>query len=1018
MSLATRRLALAAAVLASLSTLATSRVLAQATGTIRGRVTEAGSGRGIADAQVTITGSGLGGVTNGNGAYTIVNAPVGQMVLQARRIGYTRKTLSTTVPAGAEVRADFELAQAPTQLEAIVTTGTAGAVEKRTVGNAISQVDVSSVTKNATVMNVSEVLQARTPGVSVSAGSGTPGTASEIVVRGYGSFTTNRPVVFIDGVRMNTEAVGNFNPSGAGTGGFTGQTTSALDLVNPDDIESIEVLKGPAAATLYGADAAGGVIQIITKKGARGQQALRWTGRFEIGQNAWGVDKLENWTECTATMISARDAAGQPLWPGCNAAGITAGSILKDNPLQRDPLALRDGTLQRLALGVRGGGDRFSYYLSGNVDTDEGVFFNSINRRRSLRTNFTANPTERADFAINLGYIRNRLRLPLGDEAANGLLLSAARGRPGQARIRPSLNGWATIEPELANRYNNETTTDRLIVGSTVNYTPFRWLRNRFTAGMDFSSGLAQILSLPGDPDTPTGLNAERVPRIYNYTLDYSGSVVSSFWRAFESTTSVGAQVISNKTQTLAATGSQLPTREVTLINAALTTSGSETYSEFNSVGIWFQQQIAWHNRLFVTGAVRGDDHSSFGRDFDAIIYPKASVSYVASEEPRFKDFFSMLRADNFRLRGAWGQAGRAPAPYAASQTYTSDRVISGTSVLGAIRTSAFGNSNLKPEKGDEIELGFDADFLGNRAGIEATYYNKTMRDLLVPLALPPSTGFSGSMFQNIGKTRNYGIELGLSATPLDRPNYVWEARFNFAINRNKLLMLDTLRTEEILSGLSYSPNMQRNRVGYPLGSYFLRFPIRDANGAPVLANGIPTYETDFKYVGPAAPTRLASFSSTITLFKNWRLYGLLDHQGSFWLFNYKEYNRCAVNFNCPRIFDPNLPAAERTLLSTTGTTAIWTQTLYVERGDFTKLRDLSLTYMLPTSWARRAGAEGVNLTVAGHNLAIFTDYSGLDPEVNGYSNNSLRGNSGFGRVDAYPMPQTRRLSFAINATY
>jgi TonB-linked SusC/RagA family outer membrane protein len=1011
-----RRLTRGAVAALALGALAPAWAGAQATGTIRGRVTESGSGRGIAEAQVTISGTGLGAVTNSGGDYTIANAPAGQLTLIARRIGYTRRTQPATVQAGAEIRADFELTLAPTQLEAIVTTGTAGAVEKRTIGNAVSQIDVSSVTKNATVLNVSEVLQARTPGVSVSAGSGTPGTASEITIRGYGSFTTNRPVVFIDGVRMNTDAIGNFNPSGAGTGGFTGQTTSALDLINPDDIESIEILKGPAAATLYGADAAGGVIQIITKKGARGQQPLRWTGRFEMGRNEWGVGTLENWTQCTAAMIAARDAANAPLWPGCQ--GQTANAILVDNPLRRDSLALRTGGLLRYALGVRGGGDRFSYYMSGNVDSDEGVFFNSINRRRSLRANFSANPNEKADFTVNLGYIRSKLRLPVGDEAANGLLLSAARGRPGQARIRKSLDGWSTIEPALANRYNNQTTTDRLIVGTTVNYAPFKWMRNRATVGMDFSSALAQILSLPGDPDTPTGLNAERVPRIYNYTLDYAGSAVANLRSNLEATTSIGTQVTSNRTEILNATGSQLPTREVTLINAALTTSGSESYSEFNSVGIWGQEQLGWNNRLFLVVAVRGDDHSSFGKDFNAIIYPKASVSYVISEEPRLKGFFDMLRADNFRLRGAWGQAGRAPQPYSASQTYTSDRVISGTSVLGAIRSSAFGNPNLKPEKGEEIELGFDGAFLRNRTGIDVTYYNKVMKDLLVPLALPPSTGFGGSMLQNIGKTRNYGVELGLTATPVDLKNVLWDARLNFSVNRNKLLMLDTLRTEEVLSGLSYSPNMQRNRVGYPLGSYFLRYPIRDASGKPVLVGGVPTYDTAFKYAGPAAPTRLASFSSTVTLFKSWRLYGLLDYQGGYKLFNYKEYNRCAVNFNCPKIYDPNLSVEDRALLSTTGTTAIWTQTNYVEKGDFTKLRDLSLTYTIPARWAQRAGADAVNLTVAGHNLAIFTSYSGLDPEVNGYSNNSLRGNSGFGRVDAYPMPQTRRFSFAINATY
>jgi len=259
----------------------------------------------------------------------------------------------------------------------------------------------------------------------------------------------------------------------------------------------------------------------------------------------------------------------------------------------------------------------------------------------------------------------------------------------------------------------------------------------------------------------------------------------------------------------------------------------------------------------------------------------------------------------------------------------------------------------------------------------------------------------------------------------------VWESRLNWSWNRNKLLFLDTLRTEEFPSGASFSPGMQRNRVGHPLGAYFLRFPLRNAQGRDSIVTGtggvlIPVYDTAFKYVGPAVPTRIASFSNTITLFKNWQIYGLLDYQGGHWLFNYKEYNRCVSNNNCKRLSDPNLSPEERAVWGTLGgtptiVTTPMTQTLYVERADFVKLRDLSLTYRLPTRWAQRARAESMNLVVAGHNLALWTDYTGLDPEVNGYSNNVARGsgsNSQFVRVDAYANPMVRRYTVSLAATF
>ena len=1038
----------------TLALTAVSSSAAQTTGTVRGRVVEVGSRRPVSDAQVTISGTAVTGVSNAEGDYVLTLVPAGAREITVRRIGYAPRSQSVAIPVNAEVRADFELNQTAAQLEQVVVTGTAGVQTKREIGNAVTQLDVAAITSKATVTNVSEVLQGRTPGVTISAGSGSPGTSSEITIRGYGSFTNNRPVVYIDGVRMDTEDLGSFNPSGAGTGGFSGQRTSALDLINPQDIESIEVIRGPAAATLYGADAAGGVIQIITKKGTRGQQDLRWTARWENGWNEWGVETLTNYTTCTPARKAAVDGAGNPLWTGCQGRGDN--EIITDNPMIRDPGALQDGGVNNLSLSLRGGGDRYSFYISGDGLRNVGVLENNYDKRRSIRTNFTFNPTTEANFNINVGYIRQDLRLPLGDEAFNGLLLSAARGIPGRTRPRESLNGWGSIEPSLAHRYNNSTISDRLLLGTTINFTPFEWWSNRLTAGMDWRSTTAQVLSLPGDPDVPAGLNALRAPESHNYSLDYAGSLGARLTSDLFATTSFGAQATSRRDETIAATGSQLPTREITIIGAALSVSGSNTYSEFNTIGGFLQQQLAWRDRIYGTFAIRMDDHSSFGENYDPIIYPKASLSWVLSEEPALARYLDVLAVNSFRFRGAWGLAGRAPAPYAATQTYGSTRVALGTTAVGgALTASSFGNPDLRPEKGEEIELGFDSDYLGGRAGLEFTYYTKTMRDLLVPIALPPSLGFSGSVTQNFGKTRNSGVEMGITGTPVDLPNFVWDGRINMSWNRNKLLMLDTIRVcrtwvtpdcpagksaaEEIPGGASYSPGMQRNRVGYPLGSYFVRYPTRDENGNYVInqstsgALTTPVYETEFKYLGPAVPTRLFSLSNTFTFFKNFQLFGMLDYQGGHYLFNYKEYHRCALvsdGPNCARLNQPGLAGTARldTLRAVYGisgtptiVTSPMTQTQYVEKADYVKLRDLSLTYNLPVSIARRARMSSASIVLSGRNLALWSGYSGLDPEVNGYSNNQLRGSGNaaqFVRVDAYSWPMIRRYTFQLNATY
>jgi TonB-dependent starch-binding outer membrane protein SusC len=364
---------------------------------------------------------------------------------------------------------------------------------------------------------------------------------------------------------------------------------------------------------------------------------------------------------------------------------------------------------------------------------------------------------------------------------------------------------------------------------------------------------------------------------------------------------------------------------------------------------------------------------------------------------------------------------------------------LSPTTVGGALVTRTYGNPDLKPELGEEIELGFDAEFVGGRAGTEFTYYRKSMRDLLVPVALPPSLGFAGSVLQNLGQTLNQGVEMGLTGTPWDRRNVTWETRLNLTWNKNRLVALDTFRTEEIPGGASYTPGLQRNRVGYPLGSYFARYPTRDANGNYVLnrnAAGVittPVYDTAFTFVGPAIPTRSWSFSNTLTLFKNFRLYGLLDFQGGHYLINYKEYNRCALAAdgpNCALLNQPGLQGTAqldtlRAVYGITGTpltvTLPMTQTQYLEKADYVKLRDLSLTWMMPSSLSQRLRMESANIVLSGKNLGLWTDYSGLDPEVNGYSNNQLRGSGNaaqFVRVDAYSWPMARRYTVQLNVTY
>jgi TonB-linked SusC/RagA family outer membrane protein len=999
------RLALAVGLLAS----GAPSLAAQGTGTIRGSVVESSNRQPLSGAGVVIVGTERRTVTNANGEFTITEVPAGRVRLRASQLGHTPAEASATVAGGATARVDFALAATAVSLDAIVVTGTPGATQRRTVGNAITKLDVEEVTSATNVNSVAEVLQARTPGVQIVPNSGTPGAAPDIRIRGASSFLGNQPVVYIDGIRYDIGSLGNFSPGGAGlspNGNF--QVTSSLGFLNPEDIESIEVIKGPAASTLYGAEAANGVIQIITKKGPRGQQRAQWNMKYETGRNDLVLDFPTNYTTCDSVKISL-----PATWPGC--VGQARGTVLTDNPFKRDPAATRSGDIQRANLSVRGGGDKYSYYVAGDMNREEGVFSNSFSDSKSARANFVLNPTPQLDFQINTSYIDGHLRLPVGDESGNGLVLSAVRGIPGRVATNGDTlrSGWAGLAPYQANLYNNQTRTDRLTLGLTSNYRPWDFFRNRLTLGMDFASNLAEIISEPNSIDSPSGLSAQRAPRNHIYTVDYAGSIIADLPSSIESTSSFGVNYITKEFTNLFASGTGLGAPDVTQIQTAQNRDASSGYTEQKSLGLFFQQQFGFRDRLYLTGAVRVDNNSAFGSEIRRLVYPKAALSWVLSDEPALSSVFDRVRANSFKVRVAWGQAGRAPDPYSATQTFTVNTVALGTGTAAttgsALRTSTFGNRDLKPERGEELELGFDAGFFNDRAGIEFTHYNKRMSDVIVAQGLPASTGFPVSRFFNLGETLNTGFELGLTLTPLTMRNLRWDSRVNLSTNKNELVSFgDTLlKFENVFS--SYASNIdaaQRHAPGYPLAGFWGRFPQRNEDGSYKL-NATRTavlLEANPTYIGPSLPTREIGFSNTVTLFRNLRLYGLLDYKGGNYVFNFKEFGRCANNANCALINDPTAGDTAKVLARTN-------RSQYVEKADFVKLRDLSATYSLPTSLLSRTGVgvRDASITVAGHNLALWTDYSGVDPETN------TAANRGFARTDAYAMPMNRRLSVSFN---
>lgn len=1010
---------LAALALVTAAAVSPDPVSAQATGSIRGQVTDAVTARPLAGAQVFVPGTQRGSITNASGQFLILNVPVGAQTVRVENLGFAGKDAPVTVTAGEAAVVNFELSPSAIGLDEIVVTGTAGEQTKRSVGNTVSQINAAAITDVAPISDPQELLQARTPGLTIMSNSGIAGTGSKIRIRGASSLEAgNEPVVYVDGVRITSGVLGGF-----GTSNSTAQHTSALEAINPDDIESIEVIKGPAAATLYGAEAATGVIQIITKKGRAVDSGIEWTFSGEAGQEEWALERITQYWQCTPANIA--DANN---WPGCQGLDPNAPAserIITARPLD-DPLdcvyvegcqpnALRTADVWGASMSARGGGDRYNFYLSGEKNDEQGIFYNNYSRRTAGRANFGFVPTEQLTFSANVGYTRQHQAIPLSNNSSNSILRNAFRGRPG---AKPDwAPGYRNFSPEIANTFDNEIYTERTILGLTATYNPFSWFSNRLTLGLDnleqthdLFYAIDQTGRQPWGATNATGTISRFLPETHRYTVDYAGSFNFDINEAYTSSFSAGMQLNAQRFESHQANGEGLVANKLNLVSAAAVTTAAQSYSEQTSLGFFVQEQIGWKNRLFATAAVRVDDNSAFGQDFDLVVYPKAALSYVISDE----EFFDGVPyVDDLKLRAAWGQAGNAPSPFSADRTLRADVTAVGDLATNFIEFNSYGNPDLKAETGQEFEFGFDAQALGGRLGAEATYYYKQTKDALIEVPAPRSTGFGGNRFVNIGEIKNSGFELLLHGSPLYTRQVQWDATLSFASNANELVSFGRYPDgSPILEEQSFGSFaiVQKHKEGYPLGGYWSTDVERDASGKPVLdatGRAIVLPASAMEYVGPMMPTREVGFSSTVTVLGNLSLFGTLDYKGGHYQWCAICSIRSRIDLNTKEINDPNTPPEELARLKSLQTKE------WIMPADFVKLRELSATYNMPSEWIGSFGAERLSLTVAGRNLWMWTKYAGTsDPEQ------VFDGNSEFSTADYAGAPMTRRLMISTRVVF
>lgn len=927
----------------------------QGTGTVSGQVADSASRAPLVGAEIIVTGEAGAGVrtvrTGVNGRYTVAGLAPGAATVSVRQVGFAPRALRVTVRANETVTADFFLPAQTARLDQVVVTGTGGVTQRRAVGNVVESIDAKDVMAVAPARSVQEVIGARTPGLIVLPAAGQVGTGAQLRVRGVGSLSlSNDPIIYIDGVRMDAAAARG--PVQRGGGG-----ASRLNDINPEDIQSIEVIKGPAASTLYGTEASNGVIQIITKRGRTGKPQFNFTTRQ-------GANWLAN-PEGRAGLLYGRD----PATPEIISFNLYRHEIDNGN----GPI-FTTGQNQGYQAALNGGTDANRYYIAASWDHDVGVVPWNWNKKFSGRANVDILASNTLRLQGSIGHIRDRVRL--AQQAIDvdpfsqlrwGTPLTRNTGKRGFLNSPPE--EWKTAEAHADN--------DRTTLSLTMEYSPMTWFTNRLITGLDVGAENNWTLyrrqplgSLDFLGQNGLGAkNAARTTRSF-LTLDYSGNVRWGFGEDIRLTSSVGLQAYRSEISTIGATANTFPAIPITTITGGATRSGTEDYLANATVGMFVQQQVAWKNRVFVTAAVRGDDNSAFGKDFSAAYYPKVSASWVVSEEPWFKVPF----LGETRLRGALGAAGTQPGTFDASRLY--DPSVGYQNNPGLI-PSSFGNPALKPERSQELELGFETTLLNGRADVSYTHYGRDITDAIVNVPIPPSAGFPGSQVVNIGKVSGWGNELAVNVRLIEGRRFAWEMGTQLASNGNRIEDMGGSQFLAVGGG-----GQAQNRVGYGIADFFM-YKLRSAKiddkgtvlesicdggrgkgGVDRGGADVPCSQAPRVYWGHSQPTWQLGVNTSVSLWEKLRLYARVDGNGGHIQSNteIRALHNQGSTLAVIKRDDPFLQVYRAIEADAPGT----------YRAGFLRLREVSASYNLARSLVQRIGASNGSLTVGGRNLMML----------------------------------------------
>lgn len=961
---------------------------------VRGIVVDSSSGAPITGANIAVRGTTIGAVTGADGRFTIANVPAGDVPLVVRRIGYGARELVVR-PDQTDLR--VAMRSDPLQLDAVVVTGQATAIERRNLPNAIATVSAEEVARVSS-QSVEHALQGKVPGAVITTNSGAPGGGVQVRMRGVTSINAaSEPLYVVDGVIISNVAIPSnqnavTNAAGGSNPALTqdAQVNRVADL-NPADIETVEVLKGAAASAIYGSRASNGVVLVTTKRGRSGRPELRATQRLGWSQlsNKLGARRFNSLAEAQAVWGSATPTYFEP-------------GVLYDH---EEELAGRNPLSTETLLDFTGGGERTRYYLSGGWKDDGGIIENTGFERQSLRANLQQQLGSRLTLDAGTNVIRTVASRGLtnNDNTTTSFYMTLPF-TPSFLNLRRQSNGQFARHPfaasnplETAALMKNDEIVWRYIGSGRLSLdalnSPTQSLRFTATGGADYFAQKNDLLFPPelqfedddGQPGTSLLSNSD------NLNLNIGVNAIHTYaperWR-LRATTSVGT-AFSARDLNVSRVVSRNLVGGLEIVNAGTNLQVREFRQRVEDLSMFAQEELLMlgERLTFIVGV--NADRSSVNSDDDKLfVYPKVATSY------RWGTPFRWM--DELKFRVAYGESGNQPLYGQKFTPLIATQNVAG--LPGLVVEGTVGSDDLRPERQREIEGGFDATFAGNRGTIEFSIFQKNISDLLLQRTLAQSTGFATQIF-NGGRLRTTGVEVGLGVVPIQRRNLQWVFRSTYFSNDSKIIELPV-------------PTFRTGGFGTSLGAFQIE---EGASSTQIVGNdSLPDGTTVVRKIADANPDFVMSFSSDVT-YRRFRFSGLLDWQNGGAIINLTKF----LYDLGQNTADYAEPITVGNLQTTKGANRLrlWPKqtAVYVEDASFAKLRELTLSYLVPEAvvnrlWRQAGSAE---LSFSGRNLMTWTKYTGLDPEVSNFGNQNIARN-----IDVAPYPPSRSFWLGIQVNF